>query len=573
MIKVLLVCDFYEPKKIPNEVFSVKKNITLFPISNVPLIEYIMEHLYKNNFLDIILVGSSLCGILEYLKRTKYYRIMRIDSLKNDYTSFGDIMRDIDEKDLRFDNLLVYYANTFANFDLNFFYRKHLEFQKSEKKLICTTILLEDNSRNTNHVFACSGRNIIYSNEHNKKGNFDLDIWPLLEKHKNIDFISHLSKSRIFILSSEMFSLFAEYFDCKTLEDVINSLFLLNAYGYKIFYIDSQEIPLFTHKKIIKEKQTIDHMSLNSLSFTSKIISRVTERKTFSEPDEDNKLIQLATTYGKSITTIQDYFDINSDFRKLRQSPFSFENYIDFDEKEYKAYGNNYIIQGMNVYGLLDHSILGNSEIRENSSIKSSNICNGCVVDANIQNCILWDDVCVDQNLSECLVISNDENGIIYLDKIEDEEDSDIKSDENAENTFFIDVIEYLQSMYERMDEVEIDIDVVLRHINLLRISWNASNLDLVEAFGMFLCKTYDSNDFENTIIKTSCFFPIIHGLTDDPNAQDLLLTSLNEHLKEEDLKRKKEFVIRYGFIFLEDGLITRSVIKKYRHLMRKNRI
>ena len=122
------------------------------------------------------------------------------------------------------------------------------------------------------------------------------------------------------------------------------------------------------------------------------------------------------------------------------------------------------------------------------------------------------------------------------------------------------------------MDEVETDMDEVLRQVSLLRISWNASNLDLIEAFGMFLCQTYDADDFESIIIKTSCFFPIIHGITDDPNAQDLLLTSLNDHLKEEDIKRKKEFVIRYGFIFLEDGLISRSVIKKYRHLMRKNR-
>ena len=128
-------------------------------------------------------------------------------------------------------------------------------------------------------------------------------------------------------------------------------------------------------------------------------------------------------------------------------------------------------------------------------------------------------------------------------------------------------------SMYEKMDECEIDIDEIFRQVNLLRISWNASNLDLVEAFGMFLCETYNPDDFDSSIIKTACFFPIIHGLTDDTNAQDLLLTSLNAHLKEDNSVRKKEFVIRYGFIFLEDGLITRSVIKKYRHLMKKNRI
>lgn len=569
--KVLLVCDFYEPKKIPNEVFSVKKNITLFPISNVPLIEYIMEHFYSNNFLEVILVGSSLNSIYDYIKRTKYFRMMRINCLSNNFNSFGDIMRDIDEKDWRIDNLLIYYANTFVNFDLNYCFRKHLEFKKKEKNVILTTILLDAKPCKTNNVYACSGSEIIYYDEQTKKGNVEIDYWPLLEKYKKIDFFTCLSKSRVFIVSNEIFSIFTEYFDCKSIEDLIQSLFLLNAYNYKMFCITTNEIPLVEKKTYVKSILNIEQINLQSLSFTSKIITKVTEESKIEE--KESKLVNLGFTYGKCITSIQDYFEINNDFRQLRESPFSFENCIDFVEKEYQSIGNNYIIEGMRVYGAIDHSVLGNSKIRKNSSIRSSNICNGCVVEADIQNCILWDDVYVEKNLKECLVISNDENGIIYLDELEDEEESLSKSDEESEYTFFTDVVNYLNLMYEKMDEEEIDVDEVLRQVNLLRISWNASYLDLVEAFGVFLAETYNPDDFETSIIKTSCLFPIIHGLTDDPNAQDLLLTSISEHLKEYDPKRRKEIVIRYGFILLEDGLITRSVIKKYRHLMKKNHI
>ncbi|KRH92231.1 Translation initiation factor 2B, epsilon subunit (eIF-2Bepsilon/GCD6), partial [Pseudoloma neurophilia] len=271
MIKVLLVCDFYEPKQIPNEVFSVKKNITLFPISNIPLIEYIMEHLFKNGFKDVILAGPSYLSILEYLKRTKYYRNMRIESFTNEYQSLGDIMRDIDERDTRINDLLIYYANTFVNFDLKEFYKQHINFKKEDKKVICTTVLLNESPEITNNLYGCDGKNIIYFEQKNRKGDFDIDVRDLNDKYPNLNFLSDKTKPRIFIVSSEIFSLFTEYFDCKTLEGIISSLLLLNAYNYKICQIDISELPLFVNK--IKKKKTFDlnHVGLGALSFTQGI--------------------------------------------------------------------------------------------------------------------------------------------------------------------------------------------------------------------------------------------------------------------------------------------------------------
>ncbi|KRH92317.1 Translation initiation factor eif-2b epsilon subunit, partial [Pseudoloma neurophilia] len=288
------------------------------------------------------------------------------------------------------------------------------------------------------------------------------------------------------------------------------------------------------------------------------------------EIDSKSPLIDLNETYGKTISSIQDYFDINQYFKYFRVNSKKSEDFINFSEREYRKFGSNYISTQMNTNLQIESSIFGNSEIGKNYYVKSSNILNGCKIQGNLQNCIIWEDVFVKKNLKECLVISNDENGIIYLDKCDEDDLSDSKSDESDQETFFNNLIDYLQSVYDKMDEKETDMDDVLRQVSLLRISWNASNLDLIEAFGMFLCKTYNPNDLDNIIIKTSCFFPIIHGLTDDPNSQDLLMTSLNDHLKEEDIERKKKFVIRYGFIFLEDGLISRAVIKKYRNLMKK---
>ena len=79
------------------------------------------------------------------------------------------------------------------------------------------------------------------------------------------------------------------------------------------------------------------------------------------------------------------------------------ESYCNFDDREYRSVGNSsYALQGIDVHAFVDHSILGNSRIEKSTMIESSNICNGCVVTANIQNCILWDDVLLVQGKYFC---------------------------------------------------------------------------------------------------------------------------------------------------------------------------
>lgn len=573
MIKVLLVCDFYETKNIPDLVFKVKKNITLFPVSNIPLIEYILELLLKNNFVEIILAGKNLTSIFEYLKKTKYCKLMNIECFGNNHGSFGDILREIDEKYWRVDDLLVYFANTFVNYDLNYLVKKHLQSRKAEKNVILTTILFDEKAKKTNNLYALRGSEIVYYNEQNKKGNVHPEVWNLLEKFGTVDFVSCLSKSRVFVISSEAFPLFTENFDFDNVEDLIRGFCVFNAYGYKINAIFADKIP-FKATRNVKETINISTINLNSLSFTSRIITQYSEETVFSVKDKtEENLMELGTSYGKSITTLRDYFEINTDFRSRRASPFSFEDYINYPEKHYKWLDGNYIIEGVRVDGLLDRSVLGNSKVNANTTVKSSNISNGCVIQANIEDCILWDDVNVDKSLCECLVISNDENGIIYFNQTDEISESEEEDEEEFLASFFTDMVNYLLEIYSDVSNFKTDIDEVLKQVSLLRIVWNASKFDLVEAFGIFLAKTYDHNDIEGSTINASLFFPILIGLVEDSNSQDLLLTSINGHLAETDNKSKKEIVIRYGFLLLEDGLLSRAAIKKYRHLMKKNLI
>ncbi|ELQ75304.1 Translation initiation factor 2B, epsilon subunit (eIF-2Bepsilon/GCD6) [Trachipleistophora hominis] len=577
MIKVLLVCDFYETKNIPDSVFTVKKNVTLFPISNIPLIEYILEMLSKNGFTEIILAGSSTSVVLEYLKRTKYHKLLNISCLSNSHTSLGDILREIDEKDWRVDNLLVYYANTFVNYDLRFVLDEHLRSKKKNRNVILTTVLFDEKARKTNNLYGMRGPEIVYYEELGKKGNVKADMWNMVERYGSVDLISNVSKSRVFVISSEAFPIFTENFDFQSIEDLIKGFQVFNAYGYKINAILSDRIP-YKRARATKEVINISSISLNSLSFTSHVVTQYSEKTgTCSEGAKNQaneNIMSLGVAYGKSITTLQDYFDINTDFRSRRSSPFSLEDYINYPEKHYTCRDGNYIIDDVQVNCSLDKSVLGKSKVTENTMIKSSNICNGCVIKASvIQDCILWDGVSVSKNLSECLVISNDEDGIIYLNQIEETDESEVVDEEECENTFFTDVVNYLLDTYGDISSFKMDVDEVLKQVNLLRIVWNASRFDLVEAFGIFLAEIYDPKDTEGSTINASLFFPILIGITEDTNSQDLLLTSINSHLTGLDNKGKKEIVSRYGFLLLEDGLVSRASIKKYRNLIKKNLI
>lgn len=286
-----------------------------------------------------------------------------------------------------------------------------------------------------------------------KKGNIKQDVRDLIEKHGDVEIVSDLSKSRVFDVSSEIFPLFTENFDFHNLQDLIIGLQLFNAYGYKIDALLSDNIQT---KSIFetKKKINISTISVNNVLFTAQVISQGSETDLgyikYTGSETSKNIITSDIAYGKSINTLQDYFEINTDFRTRRFSPFSFENYIDYKEKQYKCMDGNYIKEYVKIDCYMDKSILGKSEINANTIIKSSNVCNGCVVKTDIQYCIIWDDVNVSKNLNGCLVISNDENGIICLNRIEETDQSEDEVEEECEDTCFTDIGNYLLDIYKK---------------------------------------------------------------------------------------------------------------------------
>ena len=65
---VLLVCNFYETSEIPTSIFGIKDNLALFPVANIPLIEYILTNLYDQNFRNVILTGKHFESVLNYIR-------------------------------------------------------------------------------------------------------------------------------------------------------------------------------------------------------------------------------------------------------------------------------------------------------------------------------------------------------------------------------------------------------------------------------------------------------------------------------------------------------------------------
>ena len=54
------------------------------------------------------------------------------------------------------------------------------------------------------------------------------------------------------------------------------------------------------------------------------------------------------------------------------------------------------------------------------------------------------------------------------------------------------------------------DLNEVSKQLSLIRIVWNASSNELIEAFSMFSCEKIDFTNLDDNISKASYFFNIL---------------------------------------------------------------
>nr|AGE96265.1 translation initiation factor eif-2b epsilon subunit [Encephalitozoon cuniculi] len=529
---VLLICDFYETKHIPTEMTTLKKNLSLFPVANIPMIEYVLSSLCDQKFFNVVLAGNNCEEVIEHVKGTELDEKMNIISFDCDGKSLGDIMRHIDENGLEFDDLLIIYANHYTNYPFRNVVSRH-----KEDKSFVMTLFLHPNESNSkvSHLYGFRNNEIIFYNKCVNEKHDSEKVRDAIESGGTVEFTASLSSPTIAVVSSAIFPLFTENFDFRTLGDLVGGILGFNAYNFKIMCCRQSDIDV---------SGGLEHLSVERRNgFYSKEIITLYDYFKFNEDVREGKAVDLLRFKCRNSGDLRNFVQVESNF------------FFDIPEVEFHEPISNTVI-GCDLRFKMDYFI------------KNSVVGHGCFIGGNIDRCIIWDDVSVEEDFIDHIVFS--EGRVIHYNHLEEETDEDEEEDKPKRGTsFFDDVVLYLLSVVGREDLDKVDMDDVVKQITLLRIVRNASDLDLIEAFSMFLVEMIDLNDIDGSTIKSSMFFSVLDGHMEETEKQEMLMDLIIQGLGECPQAAKKDVVFKYGYLLVEDGIISRSVFKRYNSVLK----
>ncbi|KHN69655.1 subunit of translation initiation factor 2B [Ordospora colligata OC4] len=531
---VLLIYDFYETRHIPMKMTDLKKNLSLFPVANVPLLEYILSSLCDQQFFNVILAGSGCKEVISHAIKIDVSGRMNIATLDCEGKSLGDLMRYIDDNGLDFDDLLVIYANHYTNYPL----KNILERHRKGKDVIMTLFLhpSESNS-NVSHLYGLDWNEVVFYSKCVNEVYDEKKVVEAVLENGTIEFTAGLSSPTIAVVSSKIFPLFTENFDFGTLGDLVKGVLAFNAYNFKVMCcIQGQADGI---------EEGISGMDIERKSgFYSKEIVTLYDYFKFNEDVREGKAVDLRKFRWRGTDRFQSFVQIQS-------------NFFDDEPNEPDA----------ELYEPISNTVVGcDLKFVMNRFIRDSVVGHGCFIGGNVDRCIVWDDVCVEDDFMDHIMFS--EGQMFHCSHLEEDEEEEEYC--NKERTsFFDDVLVYMMDVAQRDYVEEIDIEDVVKQITLLRIMWNASEVDLIEAFSIFLVEIVEEEDVDGSTIKGSMFFPVIEEHMYEIERQEMLMSLVLQGLSEYSKIVRRNVVNRYGYLLFDDGIISCSVMKKYNALVK----
>lgn len=508
---VLLMCDYYETNQIPREMYSIKDNLALFPIANVPLIDLILTNLSDQGFTNVILAGSKIDSLLKYLKKTNFFNILNMRVFRSEGGSLGDVFRELDHLDFGFTDFLIMYANTYTNIPFDRLIRKH---RKAKDNLLTFYTYYNDSNDTNAHLYASVDNKVIYYDKIVDGAVDAPEIFTALYKHKSVDVDLSCSSPTIAVVSNHAFHLFSENFDCHTLGDLTASILATGLYGYGFQLVRDGDIG--TKKR--------SHSAVYSEIVPGSIFIADSAEESF---------------YSREIITLLDYYKLNRDFAddpSIISHPFELN-----------------LVKGA---------------INESHAISNSFVGECSFVNANISDCIVWDNCCVQEDYDGYIVFSN--GAQVKVQHLESDGRS-LSSPSPAEKgaggqkeTFFDSINNLLHARVATAKLYDNDMSDVCKQVSLLRIIWNASRQELIEAFAFFFVDMLDTNHLEDSLSKASLFFGVLASSISDRSDEELLMACIYDHLSELDRDLKVQILFNYGFLFVQEGIIDKYVVRKY---------
>ncbi len=629
---VLLVCDYYETTHIPKEMLEVRDNIALFPIGNVPIVDLILRNLHDQGFNNVILAGTRIDAVVEHVMKIDFNKKMNIRVFKSTGNSLGDIFREFYARGYEFDDMLVMFGNGFTNVSFDMFYRKH----KDSKGIVTLFAHKKKTNDNHANVYATVKENnlVFFERMLVEKAVFK-NIMECLYENDTIKIDTGLSLPMLAFIGNEVFRIYAENFDYHTFMDMVtgvlamklakglfklftcadfysnnddeneyNENLLSDSYDYDDINSDENNNGNdLNNNSIINNKNNLSN-NINTVNYYSNYVDNgkyiyynMEDNKDFSgnmdngcnlqpintyvidtednwwwrsnncqcsckenslkysKASDNNKTSNIPNTgkcncniqiYADEIVTLLDYYNMNKD---LAQNP----GVVDADIY-IKIVNNN----------------------KYNVAVVDSFVANSSIILANIRNCIVWDDCRVVSEADGNIFVSNNLIfDINYLGKPGAEElmDSPYSEDCKKKETFFDDLRDYLNGLINTAKFHNFGYPEIHKQISLLRIIRHASNEEVVEAFAYFLADIIDTNYLENSLTTASKTFDILVYYVNNVSDQNILLDVILDCLSDYDHDLKIQIFFNYGYLFVQNNIIDKAVLKKYTKLYKAGKL
>ncbi|KAJ3000838.1 hypothetical protein HDV02_002301 [Globomyces sp. JEL0801] len=205
----------------------------LIPLANIPLIEYTLESLAISQVEEIFIVCCALSDqIKQYIENSRWAKstfptITVIVS--QELRSMGDVLRDLDAKQILQSDFILMSAHTVSNIDLTAVLESHRQRKLADKDCIMTLMLKQASSSHPTRskaegeLFVLDGTNseLTHYETHHRyphRKKFSLDP-HMFKNHSDVIIRNDLIDCHIDICSIEVPALFTENFDYQDLRN------------------------------------------------------------------------------------------------------------------------------------------------------------------------------------------------------------------------------------------------------------------------------------------------------------------------------------------------------------------
>ncbi|KAI5172699.1 translation initiation factor eIF-2B subunit epsilon [Pancytospora epiphaga] len=524
---VLLVCDYYEVAKSAKD--KMVRDAALFPVGKVTLVDLILNNLAEQNFNNVIIAGRKIDPIVKHVSANWKDSGLNIAAYKSSGETLGDMLREMHSSRIEMGDVLIMYANTYTNMDLTMLWKRHKE---SNGRNILTLCTYEKNTTDDAvHVYGTNGCRVLFYQKLEGDKLDSEDIFHTLLKHKSIsvDFMS--SSPTIAVASPDVFTLFNDNFDYQTLGDLMVGE-LANEYQDGVFEIVKDSGP-----QILAE--------LGAWCCRGTESDRFMNVRGFTQPKR---------IYSREILTVHDLSNLIAD---VRHALIHKQAVIDsFSDKIPGGHVVHVTGQFVDALDGPDNDDLAERSLWDSLLTASDTSCDALGFSA-------MSSTLYNLNNIEC------DNGKNSFEISLDEEESEVAGKESQ--SFFVNVYCLLYSHVTSPTLYDTNIDDLNKQVSLLRIVWNASCSEAIEAFGQFFVKMLDLENLEDSLSKASVFFDILSTYIVSRQDEELLMETIYNNIHNIEYDLKVQILFNYGFLFVQSGVVDKSVVKRYNKMYKAN--